>query len=138
MIRKNRANRIYLICTFVFAAIAIVYFVLQAMNKNIDLYLTPTQAKSGQYKIDGSFKLGGMVAIDSIETGSELDVTFVVTDFKNSMTVNYFGVLPSLFKENSGVVASGFYDQDAEIFVADEILAKHDENYMPIKIEVEN
>lgn len=138
MIRKNRANRIYLICTFIFAAAAIVYFILQAMNKNIDLYLTPTQAKSGQYEIDGSFKLGGMVAIDSIETGSELDVTFVVTDFKNSMTVNYSGVLPSLFKENSGVVASGFYDQDAEIFVAEEILAKHDEKYMPIKIEVEN
>ena len=58
--------------------------------------------------------------------------------FRSSMTVNYSGVLPSLFKENSGVVASGFYDQDAEIFVAEEILAKHDENYMPIKIEVEN
>ena len=54
------------------------------------------------------------------------------------MTVNYSGFFPSVFKENSGVVASVFYDQNAGIFVAEEILAKHDENYMPIKIEVEN
>lgn len=138
MIRKNRANKIYVLLSFVFAAVLIIYFILQAMEKNIDLYLTPTQVVSGEYEVNDSFRLGGMVKQGSIERGDDLEMVFVVTDFQNSLAVKYSGVVPSLFKENSGVVAAGYLDATGNVFVADEILAKHDENYMPIKIEVEN
>ena len=75
-----------------------------------------------------------MVKEDSVEMLEELNVSFVVTDFENEISVIYKGVLPNLFKENSGVVASGFLEENK--FIAYEILAKHDENYMPVKLEV--
>ena len=135
MIRQNRANKIYLIL-FSFISIAlIIYFVIKALEKNIDLYLTPTQIISGDYNTLTKFNLGGMVEGGSFqEVGANSPtVTFTVTDFSNSINVIYSGVLPNLFKENSGVVATGYLNENNE-FEAIEILAKHDENYMPIEL----
>jgi len=134
MIRKNRLNRIYLIAFFLLSLGAITFFVLRALENNIDLYLTPTEVKAQQIQELEDFKLGGMVKEDSVEMLEELNVSFVVTDFENEISVIYKGVLPNLFKENSGVVASGFLEENK--FIAYEILAKHDENYMPVKLEV--
>ena len=132
MIRKNRLNKIYLLGFFLIAAISIVYFVLKALDKNIDLYLTPTDVIESNYEMNNQFKLGGMVKEGSVKK-TDLEVEFIVTDFNEEILIIYQGILPNLFKENSGVVASG--SLDGNIFKAKEILAKHDENYMPVKLE---
>ena len=136
MIRKNRLNRIYLIFFFVLSLGAITFFVLKALEDNIDLYLTPTEVKESNIQDLENFKLGGMVKVDSVQMLEDLNVSFTVTDFENEINVAYKGVLPNLFKENSGVVASGFLSKNE--FIAFEILAKHDEIYMPIKLEVQD
>ena len=107
-----------------------------ALEDNIDLYLTPTEVKESRIQDLENFKLGGMVKEKSVQMLDDLYVSFTVTDFENEISVIYKGVLPNLFKENSGVVASGYLNKDE--FVASEILAKHDENYMPVKLEVQD
>ena len=136
MIRKNRLNRIYLIFFFLLPLGAITFFILKALEDNIDLYLTPTEVKESKIQDLENFKLGGMVKEDSLQMLEDLNVSFIVTDFENEIIVIYSGVLPNLFKENSGVVASGFLSKNE--FIAYKILAKHDENYMPIKLEVQD
>ena len=138
MIRTNRLNKIYLISTFILSVGLITFFILRALQENIDLYLTPSQIMTGEYDISQDFRLGGMVKENSLEKLESLEIQFVVTDFQNEIVVKYTGILPNLFKENSGVVASGYLDKSSNEFMAYEILAKHDESYMPVKIEVEN
>ena len=138
MIRKNRLNKIYLIIFFLLSMGLITFFILRALEKNIDLYLTPSDLKAVNFNQPDDFKLGGMVKVGSLEKLGGLEISFVVTDFESEMTVIYEGVLPNLFKENSGVVATGTLNAEQNQFIATEILAKHDENYMPVKIEVQN
>ena len=138
MIRKNRLNKIYLIIFFLLSMSLITFFILRALGKNIDLYLTPSDLKAVDFNQPDDFKLGGMVKVGSLEKLGGLEISFVVTDFESEMTVIYEGVLPNLFKENSGVVATGTLNTEQNQFIATEILAKHDENYMPVKIEVQN
>ena len=138
MIRKNRLNKIYLIIFFLLSIGLITFFILRALEKNIDLYLTPSDLKAVDFNQPDDFKLGGMVKVGSLEKLGGLEISFIVTDFESEMTVIYEGVLPNLFKENSGVVATGTLNAQQNQFIATEILAKHDENYMPVKIEVQN
>ena len=138
MIRKNRLNKIYLIIFFLLSMSLITFFILRALEKNIDLYLTPSDLKAVDFNQPDDFKLGGMVKVGSLEKLGGLEISFIVTDFESEMTVIYEGVLPNLFKENSGVVATGTLNTEQNQFIATEILAKHDENYMPVKIEVQN
>ena len=138
MIRKNRLNKIYLLIFFLLSIGLITFFILRALEKNIDLYLTPSDLKAVDFNQPDDFKLGGMVKVGSLEKLGGLEISFVVTDFESEMTVIYEGVLPNLFKENSGVVATGTLNTEQNQFIATEILAKHDENYMPVKIEVQN
>lgn len=138
MIRKNRLNKILIITSLLISIALILYSILRALETNIDLYLTPTQIESGEYNIDKNFKLGGMVKKDSLKQSESMEIEFTVTDFNKEVEVVYVGILPNLFKENSGVVASGYLDKENNVFIANEILAKHDETYMPIKIEVKD
>lgn len=138
MIRKNRLNKIYLIIFFLLSVGLITFFILRALEKNIDLYLTPSEVKAADFNQFDDFKLGGMVKVGSLQKLEGLEISFIVTDFQSEMTVIYRGVLPNLFKENSGVVATGSLNPEQNQFIATEILAKHDENYMPVKIEVQN
>tara|TARA_B100001996_G_scaffold322721_1_gene267621 strand:- start:547 stop:963 length:417 start_codon:yes stop_codon:yes gene_type:complete len=138
MIRKNRLNKILIITSLLISIALILYSILRALETNIDLYLTPTQIESGEYNTDNNFKLGGMVKKDSLRQSESMEIEFTVTDFSKEVEVVYVGILPNLFKENSGVVASGYLDKENNVFIANEILAKHDETYMPIKIEVED
>ena len=138
MIRKNRLNKIYLIIFFLLSVGLITFFILRALEKNIDLYLTPSEVKAADFNQFDDFKLGGMVKVGTLEKLEGLEISFIVTDFESEMTVIYEGVLPNLFKENSGVVATGSLNSEQNQFIATEILAKHDENYMPVKIEVQN
>lgn len=107
---------------------------LSAFRDNVMFFFDPTQVAMGEAPVDQRFRLGGMVRPGSVdrEQGS-LEMSFVVTDFQQDVPVRYSGVVPDLFRENQGVVAHGRLGADG-IFVADEILAKHDENYMPPEV----
>lgn len=107
---------------------------LSAFRSNVTFFFDPTKVAEGQVKPGEHFRLGGMVTKGSVkrEPGS-LEVRFVVTDFKNDVPVSFTGVLPDLFREGTGVVAHGHLDSQGT-FVADEVLAKHDENYMPPEV----
>lgn len=107
---------------------------LRAFNENVMFYFDPSKVAAGQVKQGQRFRLGGMVVKDSVQRESgTLNVAFVVTDFAHSVPVTYGKVLPDLFKEGAGVVALGRLDANGT-FVADEVLAKHDEKYMPPEV----
>lgn len=110
-------------------------FALYALQKNINLFFTPSQVLAGEAPKDQPFRLGGMVQADSVKRDPKsLFVSFVVTDMKKGMTVKYQGILPDLFREGQGVVMDGKLASDG-IFIAHEVLAKHDENYMPPQLK---
>ncbi|HKT74635.1 MAG TPA: cytochrome c maturation protein CcmE [Steroidobacteraceae bacterium] len=106
---------------------------LSAFRKNVTFFFDPTQVAAGQVPAGERFRLGGMVTQGSVQRApGSLEVRFVVTDFKNEVPVSYTGVLPDLFREGQGVVAHGRMLNGT--FVADEVLAKHDEKYMPPEV----
>jgi len=107
---------------------------LSAFRSNVTFFFDPTQVVAGQVKTGERFRLGGMVTQGSVKRApGSLEVHFVVTDFKHDVPVTYTGVLPDLFREGTGVVAHGRMRSDGT-FVADEVLAKHDEKYMPPEV----
>jgi cytochrome c-type biogenesis protein CcmE len=107
---------------------------LRSFRENVMFYFDPTKVAAGEVKEGQRFRLGGMVVKGSVErTPGSLDVKFVVTDFQHTVPVRYSNVLPDLFKEGSGVVAHGRLDANG-VFMADEVLAKHDEKYMPPEV----
>ena len=105
------------------------YFVLNAFQSNLVFFFTPTQVASGEAPKNRTFRIGGMVKVGTVKRDN-LTVNFVVTDNAKDVKVAYTGILPDLFREGKGVVAQGKLG-DGELFVASEVLAKHDENYMP-------
>jgi cytochrome c-type biogenesis protein CcmE len=108
-----------------------VALVLSAFQKNLVFFFTPSQVAAGEAPRNRSFRVGGMVEVGSIERQPDgVTVSFLVTDTAQRLRVNYRGSLPDLFKEGKGVVAQGKLTE-GQLFVADEVLAKHDENYMP-------
>jgi cytochrome c-type biogenesis protein CcmE len=107
---------------------------LRAFQQNVMFYFDPSRIAAGQVKPGQRFRLGGMVEPGSLRrTPGSLEVRFVVTDFHHQVPVRYAKVLPDLFREGAGVVAHGRLDADGT-FVADEVLAKHDEKYMPPEV----
>jgi cytochrome c-type biogenesis protein CcmE len=101
-----------------------------AFKANVNLFFNPTEISAGRAADGAVVRLGGMVEKGSVQrTPGSLDVAFLVTDFKHTVPVKYSGVLPDLFRDGQGVVARGRMQNG--VFVADEILAKHDEKYMP-------
>ena len=105
------------------------FFVLNALNSNIALFFTPTQVAAGEAPKERVFRVGGLVKPGTIQR-NEMTIRFVVTDTAKDIPVAFTGILPDLFKEGKGVVAQGKMGVDGQ-FVASEVLAKHDENYMP-------
>ena len=103
--------------------------ILNALNSNIALYVTPSEVAAGKAPKGQTFRIGGMVKDGSLKR-DELVVHFIITDLVKEIPVSYKGILPDLFKEGKGAVAQGKLDPDGQ-FVASEVLAKHDENYMP-------
>ena len=107
---------------------------LSAFRSNVTFFFDPTSVAEGHVKSGEHFRLGGMVTQGSVKrTPGSLEVHFMVTDFKHDVPVTYSGVLPDLFREGTGVVAHGHMDGSGT-FVADEVLAKHDEKYMPPEV----
>jgi len=103
-----------------------------ALRDNIAYFFSPSQVEAGEVASGKVFRLGGLVRVGSLKRQS-LDVGFVVTDNQSDIKVRYHGILPDLFKEGKGVVAKGRLNSKG-VFIADEVLAKHDENYMPPEV----
>ena len=128
---KPRQKRLMFIIAGVAAVGIAVGLVLNALKDNVSLYFTPTQVYNKEAPQGRSFRIGGLVEEGSIKReGDGLTVHFVITDLKNKLPVVYRGILPDLFKEGKGVVAQGKMEADG-VMHASEVLAKHDENYMP-------
>jgi cytochrome c-type biogenesis protein CcmE len=107
------------------------WLVLSAFQKNLVFFFTPTQVLGGEAPKQRAFRIGGLVEAGSLQRADDgLTVRFVVTDLAQRVPVQYRGALPDLFKEGKGVVAQGRLGE-GHLFLADEVLAKHDENYMP-------
>ena len=131
-IRKKRVYNILTVLLFSVSGIALILF---SLNSKLDYFFTPTELMNKTFPIDKRINLGGMVLNGSVKRASS-NISFIVTDYTNSINVEYKGILPDLFKEDSGVVVLGYLNN--QTVYAEEVLAKHDENYMPPNIEVIN
>jgi cytochrome c-type biogenesis protein CcmE len=128
-----RQKRMTLVASILVGVSLAAWLGMQAFRGNVMFFFDPSQIAAGEAPAGERFRLGGMVEKGSVErTTGTLDVRFLVTDFKHTVRVKYSGILPDLFREGQGVVAHGRL-QDGT-FVADEILAKHDEKYMPPEV----
>ena len=128
---KLRALFIFLLLVSVILSI---FLVLKSLEENVVYFLSPTEIKNlSEINNNKKIRIGGMVKNQSIIINSDR-VIFIVTDFKNEISVSYSGAVPNLFEEGKGVVAEGFL-KDRSFLVADKILAKHDENYMPPEVK---
>jgi len=129
-----RKQRIYAIVTVLLGAIVALVLVMSALSKNMNLFYSPSELVSSSVAPGSVVRAGGMVASGSIQKSKDsLEVIFLITDFQNSLSVTYNGILPDLFSEDAGVVVKGFLKEDGT-FLAQEVLAKHDENYMPPEV----
>ena len=134
MLTKKVKKRIFfLIFIFLLSTIA-VFYIIKSLNKNILYFSSPTEIKQKEdIPFRKPMRVGGMVKKGSIII-NEKSIQFIVTDFENEILINYSGTVPNLFGEEKGVVAEGEL-RDKNFFIADRILAKHDENYMPPEIK---
>ena len=127
---KPRHKRFALIIGALAVIGAAAALILNAFEENLVFFFTPTQVVSGEAPKNRAFRIGGMVKDGSVQRDG-VNVRFVVTDMVNDVPVSYTGILPDLFREGKGVVAQGKLDDSGKGFKATEVLAKHDENYMP-------
>ncbi|MDG2047948.1 MAG: cytochrome c maturation protein CcmE [Halioglobus sp.] len=129
-----RKQRLYLVLFVVLFSSVAIGLVTYALRGNINLFYPPVQVAEGKAPIGQSIRVGGMVERNSLQRAADsLQVSFMLTDYQASVPVVYVGILPDLFGEEQGAVASGVLDSDG-VLQATEILAKHDENYMPPEV----
>ena len=134
MLTKKVKKRFSFLIIFLILAIISVFLILKSLNSNILYFKSPTDIKSSQdINLQKKIRVGGMVKKDSLKINSR-EIKFIITDLKNEILVSYSGTVPNLFMEGKGVVAEGKL-RDKKFFVADRILAKHDENYMPPEVK---
>jgi len=130
-VRKKRVITISVILVVLSAAISLVMY---ALSQNINLFYSPSQIAAGEAPLNVTIRAGGMVVDGSVKRDStSLDVAFMVTDYKHSVLIEYTGILPDLFREGQGIVAQGKLDERG-VLIASEVLAKHDEEYMPPEV----
>lgn len=130
----QRKKRLFIVLAILAGVGIAVALALSALQQNINLFYTPSQIAGGEAPKDTRIRAGGLVKEGSVKRSSDsLEVDFVVTDGAADVTIRYQGILPDLFREGQGIVALGRINQDG-LLVADEVLAKHDENYMPPEV----
>ena len=131
--KKVKSRMIFLIISLLLASIMI-FVILRSLEKNVVYFFSPSEIYSDEnISFDDKIRVGGLVKINSISKSGE-EVNFIITDLKNEIVVSYTGIVPNLFAEGKGVVAQGKL-KDKKYFVAEKILAKHDENYMPPEVK---
>ena len=134
MLPKKVKKRASLLTIFLLASVLGVFLILNTLDKNILYFNSPTDIKISQdINYNKKIRIGGMVKKNTLEINNE-EIKFIITDFKNEISVSFKGTIPNLFAEGKGVVAEGML-KDKRFFEADRILAKHDENYMPPELK---
>ena len=134
MLTKKVKKRVSFLSLLLIIFFISIFFILKSLTNNILYFKTPTDVKFGELASKNKkIRIGGMVKKNSLNINNE-EIKFIVTDFKNELIVSYSGTVPNLFAEGKGVVAEGVL-QDTKFFVADRILAKHDEKYMPPELK---
>ncbi|MHB0776675.1 cytochrome c maturation protein CcmE [Halomonas sp. WWR20] len=132
--KPKRKQRLYILLGLVALAAIAVGLTLYALRSNINLFFSPEQIAAGEAPQGRTLRAGGMVKEGSVQRDAQsLDVSFVITDYHNDLEVRYSGILPDLFREGQGVVVVGQLERD-RLLRADQVLAKHDENYMPPEV----
>ena len=130
--KKVKIRAFFIILVFT-SAILITFLVINSLKENVVFFKSPTDINNLNQIESKKIRVGGMVKKNSIEIENK-NLKFVITDFKNEIIVTFSGAVPNLFEEGKGVVAEGFI-QDRRFFIANKILAKHDENYMPPEVK---
>ncbi len=131
----KRKKRLAFVLSIVVGVALAVGLSLYGLNQNINLFFSPTEIVNGEAPVNQRMRAGGMVVDGSVNRDPKsLKVQFGLTDYEETVTVQYSGILPDLFREGQGIVAQGVMNADG-IFVASEVLAKHDENYMPPEVQ---
>ena len=134
MLPKKVKKRASLLAITLLISVIGIFFILKSLNKNILYFKSPTDIKNNQnINFDKKIRVGGMVKKNSLIINEE-EIKFIITDFNNEINISFSGTVPNLFSEEKGVVAEGKL-QDKTFFIADRILAKHDENYMPPELK---
>ena len=134
MLPKKVKKRASLLAITLLVTVIGIFLILQSLNKNILYFKSPTDIKNNQnIDFDKKMRVGGMVKKNSLIIKEE-EIKFIITDFNNELNISFSGTVPNLFSEEKGVVAEGKL-QDKTFFIADRILAKHDENYMPPELK---
>ncbi len=129
-----RKQRLYVVLSILFGTVIALFLVFKGLSENINLFYSPSDFKKAQIDRGTQIRVGGMVKKDSIKKlKNSLQISFVITDFQNELEINYQGILPDLFSEEAGIVARGEVNERG-VFIATEVLAKHDENYMPPEV----
>ena len=133
MLGKKVKSRIYILIFSLISIAIIIFFVLKSLEENVVYFFSPTEIyNKSDISFNTKIRLGGLVKEGSISK-NEKTINFVITDSKNEIIVSYTGLVPNLFSEGKGVVAEGKL-KDKKYFIAEKILAKHDENYMPPEV----
>jgi cytochrome c-type biogenesis protein CcmE len=131
----KRKNRLILILFMVIGLGSAVGLLMYSLSQNIDLFMTPTQIANGEVRLGQTIRAGGLVVNGSVMRSDDgLQVSFDITDGAVNVTVEYEGILPDLFREGQGIVAMGKVDS-RKVMIASEVLAKHDEEYMPPEVQ---
>ena len=133
MLAKKVKSRMIFLILLLLSTAAIIFFVLKSLEENVVYFFSPTEIyHKPNISFDEKIRIGGLVKENSL-IKSQKSIKFIITDLKNEIIVTYNGLVPNLFSEGKGVVAEGQL-KDRKYFVADKILAKHDENYMPPEV----
>jgi len=133
MLSKKARSRIVVLTFLLVPAIVVVFVVLKSLEENVVYFFSPTEIYNKEnISFNKKIRIGGLVKDGSI-INNQTSINFIVTDLNNEIIVSYKGLLPNLFSEGKGVVAEGKL-KDKKYFIADKILAKHDENYMPPEV----
>ena len=134
MLQKKVKKRATLLIALTLISLLAIFFILMGLNKNILYFKSPTDIKTNEdINFNKKIRVGGMVKKNSLVV-EEKEIKFIITDFQNELQISFSGTVPNLFSEEKGVVAEGKL-QDKSFFIADRILAKHDENYMPPELK---
>jgi cytochrome c-type biogenesis protein CcmE len=130
-----RRQRLFIVLFIVVGASAAAGLIFYALSENLNLFYSPTQIANDEAPTNQRMRAGGMVREGSVvRAGDSLEISFVVTDYSHDVRVTYEGILPDMFEEGEGVVVTGKLDH-AGVMQAEEVLAKHDENYMPPEVQ---
>ena len=133
MLSKKVKSRIFFLSVLVILAALVIFVILRSLEENVVYFFSPTEIyNKANISFDKQIRIGGLVKKNSVSK-NDTSINFIITDLKKEIVVSYNGIVPNLFSEGKGVVAEGKL-KDKKYFVADKILAKHDENYMPPEV----